>query len=179
MEKNNIEKGDLMFDNKNLRILDVKKDDLFNLVDIEKEIFKKDAFGVFILNEYLKNNLLFQKIINENGEILGFFILSELNQNETKYNFGIDDLEDKNCKIAHLDNIVLKKQYQHKKIGTYILKYILSILKKRGYSKLILEVSVANINAINFYLKNNFKQIDRIENYYSSRNDALIMICNI
>ena len=62
-----------------MSIKPVQNDDLIHLARIEKELFEEDAFGVFLLFHYLQTHLLFQKIINESDEIIGFGIISQFN----------------------------------------------------------------------------------------------------
>jgi len=139
-----------------MKIKDVTSDDLFKLAEIENKIFGVNSFGVYVLNEYLEKDttLYFQKILNEKNEIIGFFIVSKLNKEnyedilpKSLSNINFDE-------YAHLDNIVLKEEYQNKGIGSYILKYLIDLLKKRGLFKIILEVSTENAKAIKLYTKN-------------------------
>ena len=69
--------------------------------------------------------------------------------------------------------ICIIKTHQRKNYGSIIIDEI----KRLNIKKIFLEVSVLNINAINFYLKNGFQKIGVRKGYYandkSSRIDAL------
>ena len=75
--------------------------------------------------------------------------------------------------------ICIIKSYQRKKYGTILINEI----KKLKIKKIFLEVSVENINAINFYLKNGFQKIGVRKGYYaknkSSRIDGLRLCVNL
>ena len=69
--------------------------------------------------------------------------------------------------------ICIIKPYQRKNYGSLLINAI----KKLKIKSIFLEVSVENINAINFYLKNGFQKIGIRKGYYAnnkkSRIDAL------
>lgn len=78
---------------------------------------------------------------------------------------------DKSYETADLINMAVDNNYQHTGIGTKLINYV---FKELDTEKLILEVNEQNINAINFYKKNNFNIINVRKKYYGN-NDALIM----
>lgn len=62
----------------------------------------------------------------------------------------------------------IKRMYARKKssgIGNKILSYLEEQAKKFGYSKIILETRKCNENAVNFYLKNEYKIISNYGKY--------------
>ena len=69
--------------------------------------------------------------------------------------------------------ICIIKSHQRKNYGSILINEI----KKLKIKKIFLEVSIENVNAINFYLKNGFQKIGVRKGYYandkSSRIDAL------
>ncbi|MDR3249701.1 MAG: ribosomal protein S18-alanine N-acetyltransferase [Mycoplasmataceae bacterium] len=71
-----------------------------------------------------------------------------------------------------LEKICIDKKYQRHGLGTLLLNKIFDKYKNK---KVILEVNKKNINAINFYKKNNFKQISIRKNYYANNQDAIIL----
>ena len=72
--------------------------------------------------------------------------------------------------------ICIIKSHQRKNYGSMLINEI----KKLKIKKIFLEVSVQNVNAINFYLKNGFKKIGVRKGYYAgkknTRVDALRLI---
>tara|TARA_Y100000994_G_C15456481_1_gene344896 strand:- start:70 stop:537 length:468 start_codon:yes stop_codon:yes gene_type:complete len=69
--------------------------------------------------------------------------------------------------------IGINKSHQRQNYGSLLIEEI----KKLKIKKIFLEVSIENVNAINFYLKNGFQKIGVRKGYYandkSSRIDAL------
>ena len=69
--------------------------------------------------------------------------------------------------------ICIIKSHQRKNYGSILINEI----KKLNIKKIFLEVSIENVSAINFYLKNGFQKIGVRKGYYandkSSRIDAL------
>ena len=69
-------------------------------------------------------------------------------------------------------NIVVDEQYRRQGIATSLIKYVLNTYN--DVEKVMLEVNEHNKNAINLYLKNGFKEINRRPKYYGS-DTAIIM----
>lgn len=69
-------------------------------------------------------------------------------------------------------NIVVDEKYRHQGIATRLIKYVLNNFA--DVEKLMLEVNENNKVAVNLYLKNGFKEINRRPKYYGS-DTAIIM----
>ena len=69
-------------------------------------------------------------------------------------------------------NIVVDEKYRRHGIATSLIKYILN--SYNDIEKIMLEVNEKNQDAINLYLKNGFKEINRRPKYYGS-DTAIIM----
>ncbi|MHA1110751.1 MAG: GNAT family N-acetyltransferase [Promethearchaeota archaeon] len=161
-----------------MSIKPVQNDDLIHLSRIEKELFEEDAFGVFLLFHYLQNHLLFQKIIKDSDEIIGFGIISRLNTDvlnphEMDY---VNSLLKDNKKIAHLVDFAIRTQYWNKGYGSILLQHFIKTLFKEGYDFLYLEVDSSNTRAVQFYKKREFQEIGIIQSYYSTGHNAILMI---
>lgn len=161
-----------------MRIQSVQNDDLLQLSRIEKELFEEDAFGVFLLLYYLQDHLFFEKIVEKSDEIIGFGIISNfdttvLNPHETEY---IQDLQKEKRKVAHLVDFAVRKKYWNKGYGTVLLQHFILKLFEKKFDFLYLEVDSSNIRALQFYRKNNFKEIGNIQSYYSTGHDATLMV---
>lgn len=61
-----------------------------------------------------------------------------------------------NMDVAFISSIVVMKKYEHQQIGTMMIKNVLAHVKEKGCSVVELEVKCNNINAFNFYIKNEF-----------------------
>ena len=130
-----------------------KKSDYKTLIQIEKSIFK-DPISVNELKSFEMNEShVIWKI--EKIKIIGFVCFFHVR----------DEIE--------IIKICIVKSNQRKNYGSILINEI----KKLNIKKIFLEVSIENVNAINFYLKNGFQKIGVRKAYYandkSSRIDAL------
>ena len=130
-----------------------KKSDYKTLVQIEKSIFK-DPISLNELKSFEMNEFhVIWKI--EKIKIVGFVCFFHVR----------DEIE--------IIKICVIKSHQRKNYGSILINEI----KKLNIKKIFLEVSIENVNAINFYLKNGFQKIGVRKGYYandkSSRIDAL------
>ena len=130
-----------------------KKSDYKTLIQIEKSIFK-DPMSVNELKSFEMNEShVIWKI--EKIKIIGFVCFFHVR----------DEIE--------IIKICIIKSHQRKNYGSILINEI----KKLNIKKIFLEVSIDNVNAINFYLKNGFQKIGVRKGYYandkSSRIDAL------
>jgi len=102
-------------------------------------------------------------------DIASFMVLEENNQIIAYYiTHNIFD-------ILEIIMLVVTKPYQSKGLGSYLLDKIVLELKENGNDNLYLEVEKENEQAINFYKKHGFEQIDLRKDYYAKGKDALIM----
>lgn len=108
------------------------------------------------------NNYFNLKLVWE-GKIIGFAICQKVYDEATLFNLAI---------FPH---------YQGKGLGKYLLKYLLSELRKQNILTLWLEVRASNKIAQNLYLDCGFNKVDIRRNYYPTveggREDAIIMAC--
>ena len=130
-----------------------KKSDYKTLIQIEKSIFK-DPVSVNELKSFeINESHVIWKI--EKIKIIGFVCFFHVR----------DEIE--------IIKICIIKSHQRKNYGSILINEI----KKLNIKKIFLEVSIENVNAINFYLKNGFQKIGVRKGYYandkSSRIDAL------
>ena len=76
---------------------------------------------------------------------------------------------------AEINYIVVKKENRRNGIGTKLLEYVFTILKKQNIETISLEVDCTNTSAIEFYKKHGFKTKTIRQNYYG-KNDGYLMI---
>ena len=130
-----------------------------------REIEEKDFIQV---NELLKNfnyelnkesfdNDFLKTLVYEDGFIKGVLVYQYI------YN------------RAEIDYIIVDNNYRKIGIATKLLKYLEDIYK---LDNITLEVRESNKSAINFYLKNGFKEVTRRKNYYKDE-DGILMIKNL
>ena len=130
-----------------------KINDYKALIQIEKSIFKESISRNGLKSFEMNKSHVIWKI--EKIKIIGFV-----------YFFHVrDEIE--------IIRICIIKSHQRKNYGSILINEI----KKLNIKKIFLEVSIENVNAINFYLKNGFQKIGVRKGYYAndkrSRIDAL------
>ena len=140
---------------KNINIYDMTLEDIDSLKD--RLIVDFDDFWTFdvLKSEILSNNSKYIVIKND-SEILGFA--------------GIKIILDE----ADIMNIVVKKAYRNKKIGSLLLDSLVKLSKKLSIKSITLEVNEKNLVAFHLYEKFGFKKIGIRKNYYNNEN-AIIM----
>ena len=121
---------------------------IFNL---EKEIFKNSAFNIDYLKTLIKNDSSFIYIYLIDNQVCGYLmVLDSIDVYEILAIATIEECRNKGIAQELLDKIKTKD--------------------------IFLEVRKSNEKAINFYKKNNFKQISIRKGYYSDpTEDAIIM----
>ena len=158
----------------------------YDLEEVERDVFGKDGFSVYLLEEYYRYHILYQKLVSDTNDgiqkIIGFFITSPLDINDMpeKIRPGIvndhiggkkrdrNPLEKYRGKIAHLVNFVIIRQFWNRGCGTQLIHHIIKESKKMKFKHILLEVNDTNERAINLYLKNKFLVIGTIKSYYES-----------
>lgn len=75
-----------------------------------------------------------------------------------------------------IDYIIVDNKYRNLGIATKLLQYIEQ--KYTNIHNITLEVRESNLVAINFYLKNGFKEVTKRKNYYNDE-DGILMIKNL
>ena len=130
-----------------------KKSDYKTLIQIEKSIFKHPISINELKSFEMNESHVIWKI--EKIKIIGFVCFFHVR----------DEIE--------IIKICIIKSHQRKNYGSILINEI----KKLNIKKIFLEVSIENVSAINFYLKNGFQKIGVRKGYYandkSSRLDAL------
>ena len=136
-----------------INISPCKKSDYTSLIQIDRSIFQDHSSKNELKNLEKHASNVIWKI--EETKIIGFVSFFHVK----------DEIE--------IIKICIVESHQRKNYGSILLNEV----KKLKIKKIFLEVSVQNINAINFYLKNGFQQIGIRKGYYlknnSSRIDAL------
>lgn len=139
-----------------MKIVKATPSHIGDLVKIEEECFE-DNYSEKTLLADIKNKMNEMYIAIEDDKIVGyinaFHIFEEANL----------------VKIAVIDG------YRRLGIATKLLDYVTQKLVQQGVTKMYLEVSDRNENAINFYKKNGFEETTKRENYYNDLSDAIIM----
>ena len=128
-----------------IKINPIKKSDYFKILQIEQNLFKNTMIKKELNNFFRQSSFRIWKI--EEDKITGYISFYQV----------MDEVE--------IIKIGIIKSYQRKGYGSFLIKE----LKKLNIKKIFLEVSTENVKAINFYLKNGFKEIGLRKRYYKSK----------
>ena len=74
----------------------------------------------------------------------------------------------------HLNNIAVHPEYLRRNIGKGLIRHIISRVLSRDIKVILLEVSINNIAAQNFYQSLGFAQMGVRKDYYSKGDDAIL-----
>lgn len=88
------------------------------------------------------------------------------------------NISDKNNSYTECEiyNIAVKKKFQKRGIGKQLLCELVLFAIEHQSQSIWLEVRNSNNKAINFYRRNNFKQIYERKNFYSNPSEAAIVM---
>ncbi|OLA93111.1 MAG: hypothetical protein BHW63_02855, partial [Mycoplasma sp. CAG:611_25_7] len=118
-----------------------------------KEIAKEKVINIFNIDEI---DSPFRKYFcYEEEDILGYFC--------------IDIIYEK----IELVNIFVKNEYRNRKIGTFMLKYLIDFARNNNIYNITLEVDENNIYAIKLYEKCGFIKKAIRKNYYNNSDGIL------
>ena len=126
----------------------------------------------FKLNDLNEVNLLlkeFEYKLDEKSLSNDFLNLLVYQENEIKGVLVYQDLIDR----LEIDYIVVNKKDRKKGIATNLLRFLEN--NHKNIINITLEVRKSNINAINFYKRNGFKEVTIRKNYYNGE-DGILMI---
>ena len=140
----------------NLEIYNMTLEDLKLLKDNLTTDFD-DFWSYEILQNELNNPNSEYSIAKQDNEILGFAGIWK----------SIDDV--------HITDIVVKKIYRKKHIGSALLQKLIDTAKEQNFKSITLEVNENNLPAINLYSKFLFKKLGIRKKYYKNKDNAIIM----
>ncbi|MDD7305219.1 MAG: ribosomal protein S18-alanine N-acetyltransferase [Peptoniphilaceae bacterium] len=133
-------------------------EDVDQVYFIENQSFFQPWSKEMLLNEMKINKFLEYYVYEENDEILGFYIA----------NYILDE--------AELYTLAVREDSRDRGIGTKLIGHLEKRSKLKKMSKIFLEVSTKNQEAIKLYEKFSFKIVGLRKNYYSKTNeDAYVM----
>ena len=100
-----------------------------------------------------------------------YFFVAKNNSDEIVAFAGIKVILDE----ADIMNIVVKKDFRNKKIGSLLLEHLISYSKSINLKNITLEVNKNNLSAIKLYEKFAFDRLGIRKKYYNGKDDAIIM----
>ena len=138
----------------------IKESDIKSIISLELETLNT-TLGEKIFKDSISNPMDKFYVYEDNEEVIGYISIS------------FDGYQ------GEILNFCVKKDYQHKGIGSSLLNHAIVDLSKMGATSFILEVRESNVNAISLYNKFDFKEISVRKNYYSNGEDAKVLIKEI
>lgn len=133
-------------------------------LDLIAENLSKD------FNDFWNYNVFKSELENENSK----YIVAIKNNKIVGY-AGFRIVMD----IAHINNIVVKKDLRNEGIGTILLQELIKMCTELNMNEVTLEVNEHNSVAINLYKKFGFKQVGLRKKYYHTGDNAIIMTITI
>ena len=133
-----------------ITISELNENDYIKVLQIEKLLFINPMTLTELTNFVKQDSFRIWKI--DIGKIIGYVSF-----------FKIKD-------EAEIIKIGIEQPYQRKNYGSYVI----SEMKRIGIKKIFLEVSVENVRAINFYLKNGFYKTGTRKEYYKQKDNTRV-----
>lgn len=131
-------------------------DDIYRVIELEYQNFEypyPPEIVNFLFESYRDTFL----VVEKDKEVIGFVI-------------GIVQKKE-----GHILVIAIRDDFKRKGIGTFLMKKLIDIYKKKGITRLKLEVRVSNIAAISMYKNLGFKITNRLKHYYENGEDGLLL----
>ena len=133
-----------------ITISKLNENDFEKVLQIEKILFINPMTLTELSNFFKQDSFIIWKI--DIGKIIGYVSFFKIKDEAEIIKIGID------------------KFFQRKNYGSQII----SEMKKIGIKKIFLEVSIENVEAINFYLKNGFYKTGIRKEYYKQKDGSRI-----
>ncbi|NPV50178.1 MAG: ribosomal protein S18-alanine N-acetyltransferase [Candidatus Methanofastidiosum sp.] len=137
-------------------VRNVMADDIYRVIELEYQNFEypyPPEIVNFLFESYRDTFL----VVEKDKEVIGFVI-------------GIVQKKE-----GHILVIAIRDDFKRKGIGTFLMKKLIDIYKKKGITRLKLEVRVSNIAAISMYKNLGFKITNRLKHYYENGEDGLLL----
>lgn len=133
---------------------------LEQIMDIEKKAFGKGALSEYVIVPILRYGKVYAAVDEENDPIACAYFMRDMNDIGT----------------AYLMSIAVLPVFRGKNVGTELLKYAFTNLKRFGITHIRLTVDPANFNALSVYKeKLGFTVIESSKDEYGEGEDRLVM----
>lgn len=138
--------------------IEIEKMNKSHLEEIKENLETEfdDFWNYNILKEELSSSNSKYIVAISKGEVIGFAGIK----------FALDQ--------ADIMNIVTRKDYRNKGVGTLLLNKLISICKEFKAKSIFLEVNEDNRPAIKLYEKIGFKSVGIRKNYYKDKNGIVM-----
>lgn len=150
----------------NVVILDFDAQFADEILDIQTEC----GLSAWSKNDYLdaleREDSIFKIALSADEKIVGF-ALARLLINSNAPNLEIQKDASLQFDSSEILNVAVRNSFRQKGVGQIIFDEILRELEIKNIPEIWLEVRKSNVQAINFYQKNNFKSQFERKNYYT------------
>ena len=146
----------------NIKIRKANIDDLFEIQKLNKELFELESnnFDSTLITEWPLTQE--GKEYFESAIINDIVIVASVDKKIVGYLAGTfnSQYSYNNITQAELDNMCIMNEYRKLGIGTKLFEEFKKICKENGINEIKVEASYNNINAIEFYKRNGFKEAE-------------------
>jgi ribosomal protein S18 acetylase RimI-like enzyme len=81
--------------------------------------------------------------------------------------------------LAHIDSIAVLPHLQKQGIGTRLLESFIEQARRRGCTKVTLEVAIANTGGLAFFAKHGFRELRPLPHYYGRQLHGLLLSADL
>jgi len=135
---------------------------LKQLLNIERECFTVEAYTERHIFDLLRDPKAVALLARIDCDVVGFII-------------GLVE-DSKNERLGHVVTIDVAFKYRRKGIGLILLNEIETILSQEGAKAIYLEVRADNKSAKQLYLKQGYREMEPLKDYYSAGAHGLKLI---
>ncbi len=134
-------------------------DDLQRLLEIEKISFGRDSFSKRLVKALLLEESVLTLIAEEDGKAQAYGMI----------------MVDRVAREGRVVSLAVVPSYRGKGFAKALLHAMEDHARKEGADRLVLEVGVVNVPAINLYLHDGFKLAGTVADYYGKGKDAFYL----
>lgn len=138
-----------------------KPEDLQQVVEVEKQTFRGEHYPKFF---FIQAGELFPTT----------FLVAESSQGQI-VGYGIGAVEQHNPETGWILSMGVLPSWRRKKIGTIMMKSLISALEERGASTIMLSTTETNLAAVSLYTSLGFSARSQKPNYFGDGETRLIM----
>lgn len=137
-------------------VRNVGPDDIYTVIDLEYQNFDYPYPPEVInfLYEFYRDTFL---VAEKDKDVIGFVI-------------GIVQKKE-----GHVLVIAIRDDYKKRGVGTFLMKKLIDVYKKKGITQLKLEVRASNVAALSMYRNLGFKITNRLKHYYENGEDGFLL----
>lgn len=137
-------------------VRNVGPDDIYTVIDLEYQNFDY-PYPPDVINFLYESHRDTFLVVEKDKDVIGFAI-------------GIIQKKE-----GHILVIAIRDDCKKKGIGTLLMEKLIDVYKKKGITRLKLEVRASNVAALSMYKNLGFKITNRLKHYYENGEDGLLL----